>query len=103
MRSIDELKAMADRLLAIHWRLRQFRLDGTKIDDWPAKAKNAWFPLNLADVPLRDGDLALGAGTISNADEDTFQLACSIAQERHLAINWLAGDSEVYSETDTPT
>jgi hypothetical protein len=103
MRSIDELKAMADKLLATHWRLRQFRLDGKRIDDWPGKAKNAWFPLNLADVPLVDGDLALGETGIANAPEELFGLASSIAQERHQAINWLAGDCDVYSETDTPT
>jgi hypothetical protein len=104
LRTIEELKAMSDRLLAIHWRLRQFRADGGEpIADWPSEAKNAWFPLNLAGIPLIDGDLALGDAAIADASEDLFQLASSIAQERHQAINWLAGDSAVYSETDTPT
>jgi len=103
VRPIDELKAMADRLLAVHWRLRQFRLDGKKIDDWQSKAKNAWFPLNVDGIPMVDGDLALCGDAIINAPEDAFHLASSIAQERHQAINWLAGDAEVYSETDTPT
>jgi hypothetical protein len=104
LRPFDQLKAMADKLLAIHWRLRQFRVDGGQpIEDWPSKATNAWFPLNLDDVPLKGGDLALGETAIANADAELFNLASSIAQERHQAINWLAGDSEIYSETDTPT
>jgi hypothetical protein len=104
LRPLDELKAMADKLLAVHWRLRQFRVDGGQpIEDWPSKAKNSWFPLNLENVPLIDGDLALGDTAIADAPDELFDLASSIAQERHLAINWLAGDSEIYSETDTPT
>ena len=104
LRPLDELKAMADKLLAVHWRLRQFRVDGGQpIEDWPGKAKSSWFPLDLADVPLINGDLALGDTAIADAPEELFHLASSIAQERHQAINWLAGDSEVYSETDTPT
>ena len=104
LRPRDELGAMAAKLLAVHWRLRQFRVDGGQpIADWPSHAKNAWFPLNLADVPLKGGDLAIGDAAIADADDGLLQLASSIAQERHQAINWLAGDSEVYSETDTPT
>jgi hypothetical protein len=103
VRSIDELKAMAERILAVHWRLRQFRLDGKAIEDWASKAKNAWFPLNVAGLPMVNGDLALGDVAIIDAPEELFDLASSIAQERHQAINWLAGESEVYSETDTST
>jgi hypothetical protein len=103
VRPIDDLKAMAEKVLAVHWRLRQFRLDGLKIDDWPSKAKNDWFPLKLENVPLIDGDLALGKSAIAHAPEELLGLASSIAQERHQAINWLAGESEIYSETDTPT
>jgi hypothetical protein len=32
-----------------------------------------------------------------------FQKALSIANERHLAINWLVDGGEIYSETDTST
>jgi hypothetical protein len=103
IRSIDELTAMAEKLLAVHWRLRAFRLDGKQIDDWASKAKNEWFPLNVTGIPMIDGDMALGDHAIADAPQDLFHLASSIAQERHLAINWLAGDSEVYSETDTST
>ncbi len=50
-----------------------------------------------------ENDLALGKAAISDAPQELFQLASSIAEERHLALNWLAGDSEVYSQTDTST
>jgi hypothetical protein len=30
-------------------------------------------------------------------------MASSIAAERHRAINWLMGESVIYSETDTST
>ena len=96
-------KVPVERILAVHWRLRQFRLDGKAIEDWENKAKNDWFPLNVAGLPMVGGDLALGGVALVDAPEDLFDLASSIAQERHQAINWLAGECEIYSETDTST
>jgi hypothetical protein len=40
---------------------------------------------------------------ISAAPEDTVSLCSSCAMERHQAINWLSGFSEIYSQTDTST
>ncbi|MEA2711631.1 MAG: hypothetical protein QOF78_4232 [Phycisphaerales bacterium] len=102
LRGPDELQAMFEKNLAVHWRLRQFRVEPGKLD-WPTNANNEWFPLNLSGIALIDNDLALGESTISRAPQELVDLASSIAQERHLAINWLMGESEVYSETDAST
>jgi hypothetical protein len=72
--------------------------------DFRAFAANCWFgSFDLTDISLVNGDLALGGVTLSEADEQAFGTAYSLARERHLAINWLQGYSRIYSETDTST
>ena len=102
LRAQDEINATAQKILTIHWRLREYRLTPKPIN-FPKVAKDAWFPLNLAGVRLIDSDLALGEFAIAKAPPELYHTAASIAQERHQAINWLCGDNDVYSETDTST
>ena len=59
--------------------------------------------VDLGGVQLIGDDLALGGQRITDAPEGLLQSAQSAAMERHLAINWLCGGGEVYSETDTST
>jgi hypothetical protein len=72
--------------------------------DFREFAQAAWFgPLDIAGLKLLENDLAIGDEPIFCADDDAVRTASSAAMERHLAINWLTGGSEVYSETDVST
>ena len=103
LRSVEEILAVRETYFSVHWRLRQFSLDREKID-FAGFAETAWFgPLSLEGVRLVDGDLAIGAQTISKTSEEALQSAMSIAQERHRAANWLAGECSVFSDTETNT
>ena len=103
LRPSDELKALQDRMFALHWRLRNFRLKPEAMN-FREFARTAWFgPLDITGLPLAEDDLAIVGEPISRADQNAVMGAMSSAQERHQAINWLCGGTEVYSETDTPT
>ena len=103
LRGPAELKAASDRLFALHWRVTNFRLRQEAMN-FVELADNAWFgPLNIGGLRLIDNDLAFGDKPIASADPDQVGACTSAARERHLAINWLHGYSEVYSETDVST
>jgi hypothetical protein len=103
LRSQDELDEMNAHLLAFHWRMRDFSIRPQPMD-FVAFSKNCWFgEFDVSRFRLIGGDLAIGDAAIADARQEAVQTAQSTAMERHLAINWLAGYSDVYSETDTST
>jgi hypothetical protein len=103
LRSEDERQWMGDRLLGLHWRLRDFSLRPEAMD-FRAFAADCWFgSFDLEGIPLVDDDLAIDGQAITDADPDRRGIAHSIAMERHQAINWLAGWDAVYSQVDTST
>lgn len=90
-------------LLAAHWRVRQFSLQPAAMD-FASFAPTAWWgPLDLGDLDLVDGDLAVGGAPIAAADPDLVDLASSILTERRLAVSWLTGYDAAYSAGDTNT
>lgn len=103
LRPVEELDAYREVAFAVHWRLRQFSLK-PKPMDFSTFAKTAWFgPLSLEGVALLEGDLAIDGSPIGVAEASAVRLVTSIAQERHLAANWLHDASQPFSETDTST
>jgi hypothetical protein len=103
LRDREELAAMNEHLLAFHWRLRDFSLRPQKMD-FVKFSRDCWFgSFDISQFNIIRGDLALGGIRIDKADTDALGRASSTAMERHQAINWLHGGSEVYSETDTST
>lgn len=103
LRSRDELRIQRNRLFAVHWRLRNYHLDG-EILDFAAFARTCWFgPLDLAGLPLVDGDLAIGGQRLDRAVPDDLGTAQSIAQERHQAANWLWEGPQRYSDASVAT
>jgi len=97
-----ELERCRQRLLTIHWRLREHALRPGPLDLAAAVAQAAWGPLTLDGVPVVDGDLALGGVALADAPEDLVARARSIAVERHRAINWLH-DGGSFEDTDVST
>lgn len=103
LRSPAELEAMHKTLLACHWRLRNFRLNGQPVD-FEEFSRNCWFGgFDVRAFRILEKDLALGKRPIAKATEDLVDTVSSSSMERHLAINWLMGYSKIYSETDTST
>jgi hypothetical protein len=103
LRPQSELQRCSDLFLALHWRLREFSLSRKPID-FVSSARTAWFgPLDIGELRLVEGDLAVGYLPVSAAPEAEFSRCLSIAMERHQAVNWLRGYAEVYSEVSTNT
>lgn len=103
LRSSEELAVLQSRLFALHWRLRNFHLNG-KVLDFADFARTCWFgPLDITGLPLVKGDLALGRKRLDRASPDALSRALSAAQERHLAANWLCEGPECYSDARTDT
>lgn len=101
-RSAAEIETLRKQLLALHWRLRDFRLRPGSMD-FRAFSKKCWFgSFDISPFRLMGDDLAIGDYAIVDAPEDLFDAALSAASERHLAINWLT-DGGLYSATDTST
>jgi len=99
----EEITALQASILAAHWWLRQYRLKPEPMD-FTEFVRTAWFgPLSLEGLRLVDGDLAIGDVSIHRATDQERAHCASILQERHKALNWLAGWDAVYSEVDTPT
>jgi hypothetical protein len=103
LRADEELGDMHTRLLALHWRLRDFTLRPLPMN-FADFARNAWFgPCDVSAFRLVEGDLSLRGHAISKAPGEVFGSVHSAARERHQASNWLRGYSRVYSRTDTST
>ena len=103
LRSDEELNLMGEQILAFHWRMRDYSLRPVAMD-FRDFGDNCWFgPTSLDWAEIVDGDLALEGLPIFVAPEETVGRCSSSAMERHTAINWLRGWSELYSEVDTST
>lgn len=103
LRSPEVLDERRRQILAFHWRMRDYSLRPRAMD-FLDFGENCWFgPLEMSWAETVDGDLALAGVPISAAPEEVVGRCSSLAMERHVAINWLCGWSEVYSETDHAT
>jgi hypothetical protein len=103
LRSREEIGTLRNRLFALHWRLRNYHV-APKAMDFAEFAKTCWFgPLDLAGLPLVDGDLAIRGERIDRADPDACGSAHSTAQERHQAANWLWEGPAEYSSASVAT
>lgn len=103
LRTREEIGRLRNRLFAVHWRLRNFRLR-PEVMDFAEFARTCWFgPLDLTGLPLDKGDLAVGGKRIDKANRDSVGTAHSAAQERHQAANWLWEGPAVYSQASVAT
>lgn len=103
LRPREEIEALRKRLFALHWRLRDFTLNPRRMD-FAEIARTAWFgPLDIAGLPLAEGDLAIRGVPIDQADPALFGAVHSATMERHKAANWLCDGPERYSDADIAT
>lgn len=102
-RPTSDIEQLAFQMLGIHWRIREFVLDGKTLD-FPAYATKAWCgPMDLGLARIVENDLAIGKLPISQAEEAEWKKAGGIMEERRRAIHWVLGHHPVYSENDTAT
>lgn len=103
LKTIRELEATKLYILGLHWRLREFTLRRRPID-FQRGFKNAWRrDLDMSNYQTIDGDLCICGKRIDNASPSEFDMVLSATMERHLAINWLCGQTPLYSKTHTST
>ncbi len=94
---------MQDSQLALHWRVRDYSLRQEPMD-FVEFSKTSWFGgFDLDPFRVINGDLAIDDVEICKAEADAVNTVQSIVMERHQAINWLVGDSAIFSEQDTST
>jgi hypothetical protein len=102
VRDADEIAALADHVLTVHWRLREFGLRPHAID-FPEVIRRSTWGLTSDRLVFAEGDLALRGIRIDEATADLRQQCRSIATERQQAANWLLGNERVYSEVTCDT
>ena len=78
--------------------------EAREILDFAEFARTCWFgPLDVTDVPLVEGDLAIQGERLDEAPAEAVSAAHSAAQERHQAANWLWEGPAVYSQASVAT
>lgn len=104
LRTPEQLATYRTQATMINWRFRNQRLHPRQVD-FVAMSRSCWIgSFDLVGLQIIDSDLAVGGAPICNVDPERLSTCESIANERHLAINWLTGlNSSTYSETDTST
>lgn len=104
LRAPESLDWMRRRLLGLHWRLTENRVNPSASVDFREFSEENWFGgFDLEGIGLVEGDLAVGDAPVTQADPSRIALASSTAMERHRAINWLVGAHPIYSRVPTPT
>ena len=104
LREPDELDWQHRRLLGLHWRMRDFRLNGTRVNLRELAAGRIWFGgFDLAGIDLIENDLAIDGRPIDEADPSAVARTASAARERHRAIEWLRDCRPCYDDVDTST
>jgi hypothetical protein len=103
LRDGSEIQAFANRILMIHWRLRQFQADRRSIEfEELVKSPGCPFP-DVQGIRYVNKDLAIGNVALSEAHEQEWAEVMSIVVERHRAVNWLLGNAPTYSEVSCDT
>jgi len=103
LRAPEEIDHLAELMLAAHWRLRQFSIDGLPME-YAVFAQTCYFgPLETRGLRFVDGDLAIGERAISKVQEAEWREVLSIVRERQQAANWLTGQDPIYSEVTCDT
>jgi hypothetical protein len=99
----SEIERWANAYLTLHWRLRAFMREPTRMDLPLAAEVCNWGPLTVRDLEILDNDLAVDGVRIEKLDAAKFRELVSITQERHQALNWLLGFEAIYSQVTTDT
>jgi hypothetical protein len=100
-RPAEEIARMQTRLLGIHWRMVDYRVQPMHVDFRAVASSNGSGTWDLSNVPMVDDDLAIRGVRLDRADPSARTQTESIARERHKAINWVTGRAPLYSRVPT--
>lgn len=103
LRSAAELAITDRRLLAIHWRLRDFGLHPRAMDLRAFAARAPFGSFDPGGLPIVDDDLAIAGASLACAEPELVTRSESAARERHRAILWLGGQSPRYGSIEANT
>lgn len=112
LRPRAELEREQERAKLWHWRARTRRLE-TDPDHEPVRSEHDLVAIvaevapqahAAGDIPDPiDGDFPAFGKAYRDLDEEEFDLATSLALERHYALNWLCGLAEAWDDVPTDT
>lgn len=103
LRPLAEIRAYAEHILNVHWRLQRVRrvkhYDCRNLFDEELER-----PIpGTTPIELVRGDLTIAGVTLAEVDDELLNSALSVARERQRAANWLQGDDRIYSEVALDT
>lgn len=103
LRCEAEIRSAADRIMAVHWRLRELELHPGPID-FLSMCRDGWFGgFDPESLNMIGQDLAVGNQPITRIDPALRQRLHQSIRQRHQAINWLCGHHPIFSRVNTST
>ncbi len=102
LRPGTEIQNLEDQVLALHWRVADFKKRPRWFD---FKAFVEWNRVGPAQMGIRfvEDDLAIGDLPILRAAEEDVDRVNSLARTRHQALDWLLGQDALYSQVTPDT
>jgi hypothetical protein len=103
LKSQKLIEELCYRLHVFHWRMRNFYVNYNAIDFIKILNKIGREKLDIASMPIIEGDLMLCGERIDRVPNDIRESILSSAKERHQAAIWLLKGPELYSLADIST
>lgn len=103
LREPAELELLADQIMDIHWRFRDFAFGNSHRDFASFEREYMRGKPDLVGFAFANGDLAIDGAAIADVSSDRRSDCESIVRERHQAANWLLGTETLYSDVTTDT
>jgi hypothetical protein len=104
LRSRSEIKKLASHMTVVNWRVTEFRIRPGRMDYVGYLRAHPFFKESwLEDLCIIDDDLAISGQAIADAPVEAVQDCVSIILERTIAVYWLEGDDETYSNVRAHT
>lgn len=103
LRCEAEIRSTADRIMAVHWRLRELEFHPRPVDFF-SMCRDGWFgAFDPESLPMIGHDLAIGNLPVTRIDPALRQRLHQSIRQRHQAINWLCGHHPIFSHVNTST
>jgi hypothetical protein len=103
LRPLAEIKAYAEHILNVHWRLQRVR----RVKHYDCRnlfREELEEPTpGTTPIELVGGDLTIAGVALAKVDDERLNSALNVVRERQRAANWLQGDDRIYSEVALDT
>ncbi|GIW75222.1 MAG: hypothetical protein KatS3mg104_0285 [Phycisphaerae bacterium] len=103
LRCEAEIRTVADRILAVHWRLRELEIHPRPVD-FLSMCRDGWFgAFDTESLTMIENDLSVSQQPITRIDPTMRQRLHQSIRQRHQALNWLCGHHPVFSHVKIST